>query len=177
MLNKKNTLVAAGLIVLMLVVGGLAFAAGAAYGNTQAQNIRAEFFQNRPAQGQGGAQGQFAQGQSGQQRQGQPGQSDQADQSGRGGQLAQGQAQGPGQFGRIAATGIVKSVQGNKIELTMQNGNTVTVMVDTQTQINKTTSGSISDIQTGSRIIVMSDQTGNNVTARSISIQPQQTSQ
>ncbi len=155
MLNTKIVLVAIGVLVLLLVIGGVAFAAGAAYGNTQAQNTRAEFFQNRLGnQGQGGQLGQA-------------GQNDQTGQGGRGG----------GQFGRIAATGIVKSVDGNKITVTTQNGNTVTVTVDSQTRILKTVSATSSDLQAGVRIIVTSDQTGSNVTARSISIEPQQATQ
>lgn len=98
---------------------------------------------------------------------GQAGQNDQTSLSGRGG----------GQFGRIAATGTVKSVDGNKITVTTQNGNTVTVTVDSQTRIVKTVSATSSDLQAGVRIIVTSDQTGSSVTARSISIEPQQATQ
>jgi hypothetical protein len=59
----------------------------------------------------------------------------------------------------------------------MQNGNTVTVTMDQQTRIVKTVTATTTDIQAGVRVIVASDQTGNNVTARSISIEPAQASQ
>ncbi len=159
MFNTKIVLVAVGVLVLLLIVGGVAFAAGSQYGKTQAQNVRNEFLQGRFGnQGQGGQPGQ-----------GQLGQNDQTGQGGRGGQA--------GQFGRIAAAGTVKSVDGNKITVTMQNGNTVTVTLDQQTRITKTITGTSSDIQAGVRVVVTSDQTGANVTARAITIEPAQATQ
>jgi hypothetical protein len=142
-----------GVLVLLAVVGGVAFAAGSEYGKTQAQNIRAEFLQQRSgSQGQGAP---FVQG-----GQGQPGQSDQTGQGGR-----------AGQFARLAAVGTVKSVDGNKITVTMQNGNTVTVTLDQETRIVKSVAATATDLQPGVRITVTGDQSGNNVTARSISIE------
>jgi lactam utilization protein B len=154
MFKTKVVVAAIGVIVLLLVVGGVAFAAGSEYGKTQAQNVRNEFLQQRFGN-QGGQSGQA-----------QPGQNDQTGQRGQ-----------AGQFGRIAANGTVKSVDGNKITLTMQNGNTVTVNVDQQTRITKTVAATSSDIQAGTRILVTSDQTGNNVTARAITIEPAQATQ
>lgn len=159
MLNTKIILVTVGVLVLLLVVGGVAFAAGSEYGKTQAQNVRNEFLQSRFGN----------QGQNSQPGQGQPGQNDQTGQGGRGGQA--------GQFGRIAAAGTVKSVDGNKITITMQNGNTVTVNIDQQTRVTKTVTGTATDIQAGVRVVVTSDQTGNNVTARAITIEPGQATQ
>lgn len=159
MINTKIILIALGVLVLLGLVGGVAFAAGSEYGKTQAQNVRNEFLQSRFGnQGQGGQQGQ-----------GQPGQNDPTGQGGRGGQA--------GQFGRIAAAGTVKSVDGNKITITMQNGNTVTVTMDQQTRVTKTVTGTSSDIQAGVRVVVTSDQTGSNVTARGITIEPAQATQ
>ncbi len=156
MFNTKIALVAVGVLVLLLVVGGVAFAAGSEYGKTQAQNIRNEFLQQRFGnQGQGG---QFGQNQSGQ--------NDQTGQTGR-----------AGQFGRIAAAGTVKSVDGNKITVTMQNGNTVTVTLDNQTRIMKTVTATTSDLQAGVRVLVTSDQAGSNITARQISIELTQATQ
>ncbi len=156
MLNTKIILVAVGVLVMLLVVGGVAFAAGSEYGKTQAQNIRTEFLQSRFGnQGQGGQPGQ-----------GQQGQSDQTGQAGR-----------AGQFARAAVAGTVKSVDGNKITVTMQNGNAVTVTVDQQTRIVKTVSATATEIQAGVRVLVTSDQTGSNVTARAITIEPTQASQ
>ncbi|MDE3088099.1 MAG: hypothetical protein KGJ80_01780 [Chloroflexota bacterium] len=73
------------------------------------------------------------------------------------------------QFGR-GTIGTVKSVQGNVIQLTAQDGSVVTVTVDAQTQFQKTANATISDVQTGERITVLSDQTGSNITARTIQI-------
>ena len=66
--------------------------------------------------------------------------------------------------------GIVKSVKGNTLEVTAQNGSVVTVSIDAQTQIQKTVSGAATDIAVGARITVLSDQTGANVTARIIQL-------
>jgi hypothetical protein len=79
---------------------------------------------------------------------------------------------------RPAANGTVKSVQGNTIQLTMQDGSVVTVNTDAQTVIQKTVTGAVSDIQPGQRITVFSSQVtgtpvpGTAVLATDISIQP-----
>ncbi len=135
----NKILIAAAVAALVLVVGVGSFFAGSAYGQEQAQNIRLEFFRDRLAPA--AAQGDPTQGQSGQR----------------------------GQAGRVAAAGTVKSVQGNKIEVSTRNG-VVTVTVDSQTQIIKTIAATIADIQPNQNITVMSDQTGNTVTARLITI-------
>ncbi len=133
-------------VVVALVAGGGAFFAGTAYGEAQAQNTRSEFLRNRGF----GGNGQTATGQNGQ--------------AGQNGQN--------GQFARPAAFGTVKSVSGNTIVLTMQDGSTVTVTVNAQTTYQKTDSGSLSDVQPGERLTVTSDQTGANITARGIQIRP-----
>ena len=144
-------LVAIAVLVLMVGVGAVSFYSGVQYGTEQAQNIRAEFFNNRSA-----------------------GQAQQATQSGdttpqgtrgQGGQGAQ-----AAQFGRVAANGTVKNVNGNKIEVATQNGGSVMVTVDSSTQILKSVAIAVGDIQPGQRITVTSDQTGSNVTARVIQI-------
>jgi hypothetical protein len=129
------------MLVIAVLVGVGAFFAGTNYGQAQAQNTRNEFFRAR--QGATGGQGAFGQN-------GQNGQS--------------------GEFGRPAAFGTVKSVSGNTIELTQQDGSTVTVTLNPQTVVQKTVGGSISDIQPGERVTVLSDQTGNNITARAIQL-------
>src|SRR5512142_387564 len=100
----KTVIAVAVAIVLAVVIGAGGFFAGTAYGQSQAQDTRAEFFRNRA-----GGQGQF----------GQNGQAGQAGQNGQGGQ--------GGQFGRAAAFGTVKSVNGDTLVITQQDGSTVTV--------------------------------------------------
>ncbi len=142
-------------VILLGVVGVGAYYAGTQNGLTQAQNIRAEFFQSR----QGG--GQLGQG-------GQGGQTGQSGQNGQSGQ---------GQVGRAAANGTVKSVQGNTFEVTQRDGSTVTVTIGSQTQIVKTVTGAASDIKAGDNVTVLSDQTGTNVTARQIQLRSGATGQ
>ncbi len=134
-----NKILIAAAAALVLVVGVASFFAGSAYGQQQAQNIRFEFFRDRLAPA--AAQGDPTQGQPGQR----------------------------GQAGRVAAAGTVKSVQGNKIEVSTRNG-VVTVTVDSQTQILKTVTTTLADIQPNQNITVMSDQTGSSVTARVVMI-------
>jgi hypothetical protein len=141
----KPVLSAIVALIVIAVVGAGAFIAGSNYGEAQAQNTRAEFFRNR----QGGAP------------------NGQGTTSGQNGQNGQG-----GQFGRPAAFGTVKSVSGNTIQLTQQDGSTVTVTTDAQTTIQKTVSGALSDLQPGERITVMSSQTGSTIVARDIQIRP-----
>jgi len=143
----KTAIVVAVVVVLLAVVGAGAFYAGQQNGLTQAQNTRAEFFQQRSGQGGGGG---FGQGQGGQ--------------FGQGGQNAR----------RPSVFGTVKSVQNGTIQVTMADGSSATVTTDAQTVIVKTVTGAISDVQPGERITVQSDVTGTNVLARQISIQPGQ---
>ncbi len=128
-------------VVVALVAAGGAFFAGTAYGEAQAQNTRSEFLRSRGF----GGNGQTANGQNG-------------------------QAGQNGQFGRPAAFGTVKSVSGNTIVVTQQDGSTVTVTVNAQTTYQKTDAGSLSDVQPGDRVTVTSDQTGSSITARSVQI-------
>lgn len=150
----KTVIISAIVAVLVIVVGVGAFFAGSAYGEAQAQNTRAEFLRTRQG-GTGapsGAPGQF----------GQPGQSGQGNQGTQGGQ----------QFGRPIASGTVKSVSGNIVQVTLQDGSVATFNVDAQTVIQKTVNGTIGDIQAGERITALGDQSGNTSTARTIQIRP-----
>lgn len=141
----KTVITIAVAIVLAVVIGVGGFFAGTAYGQSQANNTRAEFFRSRGGGGQGGQGGQ----------------------TGMNGQGGQG-----GQFGRPAAFGTVKSVNGNTIIITQQDGSTVTVTANAQTVVQKTVNGTVSDIQPGERVTVESDQTGSNVVARAIQVRP-----
>jgi hypothetical protein len=143
----KTVALAALVVVLIAGVGVGAFFAGNAYGQQQANNVRADFFRNR--QGGAGAPGQFSQ----------------TGPNGQGGQNAQ--------FARPAATGTIKSVNGNLVQISEPDGSTVTVTLDSQTIIQKTVTGTPSDLQPGERITVLSDQTaasGANITARMIQL-------
>jgi hypothetical protein len=141
----KTVIVSAIVVLIVIVTGVGAFFVGDNYGQQQAQNIRNDFLRARQG-GTGAASGVPSQ----------PGQT---------GQQA-------GQVGRPAAFGTVKSVTGNTLVVTQQDGTTVTVTVDQQTAIQKTVIGTIADIQPGERVTVSSDQTGSNVTARSIQLRP-----
>ena len=137
-----------GAIVLVVVASAGGFFAGNSYGQAQAQNIRTNFLRQRFGnQGNGNGQG-FP-----------------------GGQAFQG-----GPFGRPAASGTLKSVNGNTLTISENNGSTVTVTVNAQTVIEKTVTGTPTDLQPGERITVLSDQTGSrNLVARSIQIRPSAT--
>ncbi len=135
----KTLLAVILVLVLVGVVGVGAFYAGNSYGMSQAQNIRAEFFQGRF----GGTGGNGA---------------PTGDASGQGAAVIRG-----------AVSGTVKAVQGNKIEVTTRDGS-VTATVDSQTVIQKTVNSAIADVQPGMRITIRSDQTGNNITARTIQL-------
>lgn len=150
-------------LVLAGTTGFVAYNTGYASGQQNAQSVQREFFANR----QGGP-GQFGQGNPNAQAQGN-------NPNAQGGQNGQG---GRGQFARLAAAGTVKSVEGANVVVTEQNGTSVTVTVDAQTQIIKPVAGQVTDIQPGMRIQVMSDQTATGsapVTARLITIQGQGT--
>ena len=163
---KINWTIIVGLIGLVLIgaTGFVAYSTGYSAGNQAAVNVQREFFQNR-AGPQGGQFGQNAQGQgfgNNSNAQGTPN-----------AQNAQG---GRGNLGRPIAAGTVKSGQGNTVVVTEQNGTAITVTVDAQTQIIKTVSGQVADIQPGMRVNVTGDQaaTGSNpVTARLITVQSQ----
>jgi hypothetical protein len=145
----KNALVIIGVLVLVVAAGVGGFFAGNSFGpNAQAQNIQREFFSQRFGNGgQGGAQ--FAQG-------GQAGQGGQGTQAGR----------------RPIAFGTVKSVQGNTIQIAAQDGTVTTVTTDSKTIVEKTVTGAVADVQAGQRITVMGSQTGTDLMATQIAIQP-----
>jgi hypothetical protein len=140
-------------LTLIGVTGVLAYNYGMQTGLTQQTNIRNEFLSTRTG---GNFQGA-------------------ANQSG--GNPAAGAAfRGGGML-------TVKSVQGNTIQATAQDGSTVTVNVNAQTVVEKTATGAVSDIQPGMRIIVASGGQGGSssstssgapITARTIQIQPAQ---
>lgn len=151
----KAVLLGIIVVVLMAASGGAGYYLGDQSGFSRAQNIRTEFAQQRFGGNAQGAAVDPSQVQGGQQ-----GQSRSAGQGGQGGQ-------GAGQFaGRPTANGTVKSVDGNKITVTQQDGSTTTVTVDSKAVIQKTGTGTVADIQPGLRITVVEQTTGNATTQR-----------
>lgn len=144
----KSTLVIVGVVVLVALAGVGGFFAGNSFGpNANALATINEFRTQR--QGGGGQGAFFNQG-------GQTGQGGQGAQSGR----------------RPIAFGTVKSVQGNTIQITAQDGTVTTVTTDSKTVVEKTVTGAVSDVQAGQRVTVLGSQTGSDLLATQISIQP-----
>lgn len=140
----KSILVAVIVVVLVVVAGVGGFFAGNSFGpNAQALSTVNDFRTQRFGNGGQGSTGQ----------------------SGQGGQGAQ-------QGRRPVAFGTVKSVQGNTIQVTAQDGTITTVTTDSKTVVQKTVTGAVTDVQPGQRITVMGNQSGSDVTATEISIQP-----
>ena len=146
----KSTLVIVGVVVLVVVAGVGGFFAGNSFGpNATALATVNEF----RAQRQGGGQGAFF---------------NQGGQTGQNGQGGQGAQSGR----RPVAFGTVKSVQGNTIQVTSQDGTVTTVTTDSKTVVEKTVTGALADVQVGQRITVMGSQSGSDYLATQISIQP-----
>jgi hypothetical protein len=79
--------------------------------------------------------------------------------------------QGSGQpGGGPGLGGTVKSVSGNTIQLSAQDGSMVTVKVDDKTTIQKTATAMLSDIQANTQITVVGDSSSGAITARMIQI-------
>jgi len=137
----KTVLMGIVVVILMAAAGGVGYYFGNANGLQSATNIRNEFFAAR-----GGANGFDPNAAGGAQRG-----------TGQGGQN---NGQGNGNFaGRPTATGLVKTVQGNTITVTQQDGSTTSVTVDDKTQYTKLGTASLSDVAPGLRIVV-TDQNG-----------------
>jgi hypothetical protein len=154
MFRRIQVLIAAGVFVLLLVVGVGAYMAGRSAGLTEQVNIRTEFLQQRAGNqgggppGTGGGFGNAS---------GTPGAA-----SGDAAQAARNVQ------GRALANGTVKSVQGNTVTVTQQrDGSTATLTVDDKTIIEKTVTGTLADIQPGWRIAATEQQTG-TITIRRI---------
>jgi hypothetical protein len=90
--------------------------------------------------------------------------------NGAGGQ--RGQGGGGGAAGGAGATiGTVQSVDGNKVTLATQNGQTVTVTLDDKTTISKTDTGATSDIANGQTLVIRGTTNADGTTsAQSVSI-------
>jgi hypothetical protein len=78
----------------------------------------------------------------------------------------------PRGFAGPGASGTVISVSGNTIQLTGQDGSAVAVKVDDKTAIQKNVTGTMADIQVGTRLMVIGEQSSGTTTARTIQIMP-----
>jgi hypothetical protein len=66
------------------------------------------------------------------------------------------------------ALGTIKSIDGDTITLETANGDTVTVHVGSDTKVQVTTDGSVSDLGTGDTVAVSGAQNGGSIDADSI---------
>lgn len=131
----KSILLGLGVVVLMAIAGGAGYYLGTDNGLKQAQNIRAEFFQQRA----GNFTNTAPTGDSASSAQGQR-------------TVGQGQVAVLG--GRPVAQGTIKSIDGNKITVTQQDGTATTITIDDKTTIQKQVNGTLADLTAGTRIIV-----------------------
>jgi hypothetical protein len=132
-------------VVLVLVFGVAGFFMGRSAGSSEAQSIRTEFLQSR----QGGPGGDPSQ----------------AGQQARGG--------GAPAAGRQTASGTVKSVQGNVVQISQRDGTTTSVTVDDKMGVTKTVTGTIADIQPGLNITIF-EATANGATVQRIVLTQEQ---
>jgi hypothetical protein len=76
---------------------------------------------------------------------------------------------GPGGGGVF---GTVTKVEGNTVTVTQRDGTTATVEVPAGTTIEKTVSGSLADLKSGTQVAVRGTTAGGRTTAQSITINP-----
>ncbi len=74
------------------------------------------------------------------------------------------------QLGNCVARGQIKSVNGDKVEISTAD-NVVTIQVSDQTVITKTDRGALSDLKPGDRVTVFSRESGDTPTASGIQLQ------
>jgi uncharacterized protein (UPF0333 family) len=123
--------------VLVAVVGVGAYDLGQSAGETNAQNIRADFVRSRSTT---------------------TGQTDTTQQ----GQSAA--------RARPLATGAIQSLNGNIMQVTQQDGTTVTVVLSAQTTVEKMVAGAQTDLKPGVRVSVQGTQATGQVDAQMIQI-------
>jgi hypothetical protein len=160
-----------GVIVLVVLVGAGGFYGGVVYAQSQSQNTTSDFARLRGTDNgsNGGAAGPC----------GFAGRAFSGNRQGGGQGSGQGSAQGGGQggtFGNFAsmgncvARGTIKAVSGNTVQISTPVS-IVTVTIGDKTVISKTDTGSLSDLKTGDRVTVFSQQTGNSPTASFVQLQ------
>ncbi|MBI3741714.1 MAG: hypothetical protein HY257_08165 [Chloroflexi bacterium] len=175
-MKLNRALIIAGVLALLVVDAAAAFNFGADFGRNEVRNTRLDFAQTRFGAQSTNSDQATALGtpnaQTGQRTQ--QAQQNQQGQNAQRLQTAQASGQIPQGFQNARnVTGTVKSVKGFNVELTAQDGSVINVTVDNQTQIQKTTTGTILDIKLGAPITVLSDQTGSTITARIIQVREQ----
>jgi hypothetical protein len=136
----KKILWIIGGILILAIASGASFEGGMAYQRNQADSIRSQFLRSRGINTTNGT-------------------GTNANRSG-----------GFGFGGGGGATGQIKSIQGNTIELSTPT-NVTTVTLTASTQIEKSISAKTSDLQTGEQLIVRGQRDANgNITANNIQI-------
>lgn len=135
----KKILIIVGAVLLAGLIAAGSFWAGMAYQTNKAEQARANFFNARGQLGEG----QFPQG----------GQFPGGGEFFQEGQLP-GNGQGGGFFGRGGTAGQVKSIDGNTMMLSTAEA-VKTVQLSDTTQIEKTVQGTVSDLQPGTRVVVI----------------------
>jgi hypothetical protein len=160
-----------GAIVLVVLVGAGGFYGGVVYAQSQTQNTAADFTRlrgtdsgnNAAAAGPCGFAGRAFGGnrQGGSQSGGQSGTPGSSSGSGQG-SLAQ--------MGNCVARGTIKSINGNTVQISTPVS-VVTVTVGDKTIISKTDTGSLSDLKTGERVTVFSQDSGDSPTASFVQLQ------
>jgi hypothetical protein len=143
------------IIIASAATGVAGYYYGFDQGQTQAVNIRTEFFTQRGATTSGAPSASATNATPDASQGGQPGQ---GQPRGGAGQLAQ----------QRGAIGVIKSVQGNSLTITAANGNTITVTLDAQTTIQKLGAGTTADLVAGQRVTVQGDQSGGAMIARTV---------
>jgi len=141
---QNRILIVLVVVVVAIVAAGAGFFYGTSVGEARANDVVQRLMQGRNLPGQGGFTGMS----------GQPGQGN------------------PGQFMRQGTTGTVKSISGNTIEVSASD-RVVTVVVGDQTVIQKQVSGSLGDIQVGTRVVVTGEpDSSGKIAARTIQVLP-----
>lgn len=137
-------------LIAALAGAGTGYLYGVDQGKLEAQNIRVEFASTRAAAPAPSA----------------PSAADPNAQTGPGGQ---GQQRGGGvQLVQRGTAGVIKSVQGNTLQVTTQDGSTVNVTMDANTSVQKMAAGATADLKAGERVTIQGAASGGTVTARLI---------
>jgi len=152
----RTILMSVFIVIAALAGAGTGYLYGVDQGKLEAQNIRTEFASTRAAAPAASAPSAAQT----------PDPNAQANPSGQG---QQGQPRGgANQLLQRGTAGVIKSVQGNTLLVTAQDGSTVNVTMDANTSVQKMTAGATADLKAGERVTIQGAASGGNVTARLI---------